>query len=139
MGLQVFITEMDVNDRKLPDSVPERDIRSGEDLSRLPDMMLAEPNVNTVLTWGITDRYNVAERAGACVACRTAYRSGRCPSTTDYSPTPAFFAERDAIDSRRTGAQPGGDPYAPFNTGAGQSAQPSTSEARRLSPQPTHP
>ena len=68
MGLQVFITEMDVNDRKLPESVPERDAGGGEDLSRLPDHDAGRAQREHALTWGITDRYYVAERAGARVA-----------------------------------------------------------------------
>jgi endo-1,4-beta-xylanase len=118
MGLQVFITEMDVNDRKLPESVPERDAAVAQTYRDYLTMMLAEPNVNTVLTWGITDRDTWLN--GLAHASRPDGKPERpLPFDYDYSPTPAFFAERDAIDSRRTGAQPGGDPYAPFKPGQG--------------------
>jgi endo-1,4-beta-xylanase len=113
MGLRVFITEMDVNDRKLPESVPERDAAVAKTYRDYLTMMLAEPNVNVALTWGITDRYTWLNNG------KSARPDGKparpLPFDYDYSPTPAFFAERDAIDSRRTGAQPGSDPYAPFN------------------------
>jgi len=113
MGLQVFITELDVNDRKLPDSVPERDAAIAKTYRDYLTMMLAEPNVNVALTWGITDRYTWLNSS----------KDGRpdgkperpLPFDYDYNPTPAFFAERDTIDSRRRMALPGRDPYAPFN------------------------
>ncbi len=113
MGLQVFITELDVNDRKLPESVPERDAAIAKTYRDYLTMMLVEPNVNVALTWGITDRYTWLNGP----------KNGRpdgkperpLPFDYDYMPTPVFFAERDAIDSRRPMALPGSNPYAPFN------------------------
>lgn len=113
MGLQVFITELDVNDRKLPESVPDRDTIVAKTYRDYLTMMLAEPNVNVALTWGITDRYPWLNNGKSARPDGKPARS--LPFDYDYSPTPAFFAERDAIDSRRTGAQPRSDPYAPFN------------------------
>ncbi len=115
MGLQVFITELDVNDRKLADSVADRDAAVAKTYRDYLTMMLAEPNVNVALTWGITDRYTWLNGP----------KNGRpdgkperpLPFDYDYSPTPAFFAERDAIDSRKRAGQPGSDPYAPFRPG----------------------
>jgi endo-1,4-beta-xylanase len=115
MGLQVFITEMDVNDRKFPESVPDRDVAVAKTWRDYLTMMLAEPNVNVALTWGITDRYTWLDGP------KTARADGKperpLPFDYDYNPTPAFFAERDAIDSRRRAAQPGSNPYAPFSPG----------------------
>jgi endo-1,4-beta-xylanase len=113
MNLQVFITEMDINDRKLPESVPERDAAVAKIYRDYLTMMLVEPNVNVALTWGITDRYTWLNNQ----------KNGRAdgkperplPFDYDYQPTPAFFAERDAIDTRRATTRPGADPYAPFN------------------------
>ena len=68
MGLQVFITEMDVNDRKLPESVPERDAGVARTYRDYLTMMLAEPNVNDAADVGHHGPLYVAERAGACVA-----------------------------------------------------------------------
>ena len=57
MGLQVFITELDVNENKLEGSDSERDAAIARIYNDYVTMMVAEPNVTAVLTWGITDRY----------------------------------------------------------------------------------
>jgi endo-1,4-beta-xylanase len=75
-------------------------------------MMLAEPNVNAALTWGITDRYTWLRGA------KNGRADGRperpLPFDYDYQPTPAFFAERDAIEGRRKAVLPAENPYAPI-------------------------
>lgn len=116
MGLQVFITEMDVNDRNLPEAVGPRDAAVAGVYRDYLTMMLAEPNVNVALTWGITDRYTWLQGAKHG---RTDGRPERpLPFDYDYQPTPAFFAMRDAIDSRRKRSLPAENPYAPFRPGA---------------------
>jgi endo-1,4-beta-xylanase len=99
MGLQVFVTELDVNDRKLNSPVEVRDFTVAAMYGNYLTTMLAEPNVNVALTWGITDRYTWLRSP----------RFGRAdgepnrplPFDADLNPTPAFFAERDAIDTRK--------------------------------------
>lgn len=114
MGLQVFITELDVNDRKLAESVPDRDAGVAATYRDYLTPMLAEPNVTALLTWGITDRYTWLN--GPSHASRADGKPERpLPFDYDYQATPAFFAERDAIDTRRAGRVPGADPYAPFS------------------------
>jgi endo-1,4-beta-xylanase len=98
MGLQVFVTEMDVNDHKLTGSVAERDAGVAKVYRDYTGMMLAEPNVTAVLTWGITDKYTWLD--GAKYA-RSDGQPQRClPFDADYRPALAFFALRDAMDSR---------------------------------------
>ena len=111
MGLQVFITEMDVNDKNLPEAVDQRDSAVAAVYRDYLTMMLAEPNVNVALTWGITDRYTWLQGKHG----RADGRPERpLPFDYDYQPTPAFFAERAAIGSRQRAALPSVDPYAPF-------------------------
>lgn len=115
MGLQVFITEMDVNDRRINGTVEERDAAVAKVYRDYLTMMLDEPNVNVVLTWGITDRYTWLDHLAH--ASRADGKPERpLPFDYDYSPTPAFFAERDAIDSRRI-VPPANNPYAPLRPG----------------------
>ncbi len=57
LNMQVFITELDVSDHKLAGSVAERDAAVGKLYGDYLDLVLAEPNVTAVLTWGITDKY----------------------------------------------------------------------------------
>jgi endo-1,4-beta-xylanase len=113
MSLQVFITEMDVNDRKLPEPVAARDAAVAKTYRDYLTPVLAEENVTTALTWGITDRYTWLNGPHAA---RTDGKPQRpLPFDYDYNPTPAFFAMRDAIDARPARPLPGADPYAPFN------------------------
>jgi endo-1,4-beta-xylanase len=116
MGLQVFITEMDVNDRNLPEAVAARDTAVAAVYRAYLGMMLAEPNVNVALTWGITDRYTWLQ--GAKHGRADARPERPLPFDYDYQPTPAFFAERAAIETRRKSALPAANPYAPFRPGA---------------------
>ncbi len=123
MNLQVFITELDVNDRKLPEPVAERDAGVAKTYRDFLMPVLAEPNVTVALTWGITDRYTWLN--GRLHATREDGKPERpLPFDYDYHPTPAFFAERDAIDGRLTGPLPGADRYAPFNPVQPQPPQP---------------
>ncbi|MFP5228386.1 MAG: endo-1,4-beta-xylanase [Acidobacteriota bacterium] len=114
MNLQVFVTEMDVNDRRLAEPVAERDAAVAKTYRDYLVPVLSEPNVTALLTWGITDRYTwLNSRAHAARTDGKPERS--LPFDYDYNPTPAFLAERGAIGARPAGPIPGGDPYAPFN------------------------
>jgi len=97
MGLQIFLTEMDVNDRSLPPDNAIRDQRVAEAYGRYLDLTLAEPAVRAVLTWGITDRYTWLNSEGA----RTDHLPERClPFDREYTPKRAFFALRNSFDRR---------------------------------------
>lgn len=97
LDLQVFITEMDVSDHKLAGSVPERDAAVAKIYGDYLNLVLAEPNVSAVLTWGITDKYSWLNHHHQ----RADGQQQRClPFDADYQPTPTFFAMRNAFDSR---------------------------------------
>ncbi|HEY6445064.1 MAG TPA: endo-1,4-beta-xylanase [Acidobacteriaceae bacterium] len=99
MGLQVFITELDVNDRKLTGSMAERDAAVAKMYRDYLTMMLAEKNVNVALTWGITDRYTWLR--GPRYGRSDGQPNRPLPFDADDQPTPAFYAERAAIDSHK--------------------------------------
>jgi endo-1,4-beta-xylanase len=99
MELQVFITELDVNDRKLTSSAELRDLAVAAIYGNYLAMMLAEPNVNVALTWGITDRFTWLR--GPKYGRADGGPNRPLPFDADYNPTPAFFAEREAIDTRK--------------------------------------
>jgi endo-1,4-beta-xylanase len=99
MNLQVFVTELDVADRKVPGTARERDAVVAKVYRDYLTMMLAEPNVKAVLTWGITDRYTWLN--GEKEDKRADGKQLRpLPFDENLQPTAAFYAERDAIDSR---------------------------------------
>jgi endo-1,4-beta-xylanase len=116
MNLQVFLTEMDVNDRTAPADVAPRDAAVAQVYHDYLTLLLPEPNVTALLTWGITDRYTWLSHLPH--ASRADGKPERpLPFDYDYNPTPAFFAERDAIDLRRI-VPAANNPYAPFRPGA---------------------
>src|SRR5579862_1597818 len=98
MGLQVFVTELDVNEKKLEGPETDRDAAVARVYKDYVTMMVAEQNVTAVLTWGITDRYTWLN---GTKAVRPDGKPQRClPFDADYQPAPAFFALRAALDSR---------------------------------------
>ncbi len=98
MGLQVFITELDVNSQKEQGTASEIDAEVARIYREYLTRMLAEPNVTAVLTWGITDRYTWLNSPR--YARSDGQRQRPLPFDANFAPTPAFFAERDALDSR---------------------------------------
>jgi endo-1,4-beta-xylanase len=98
MDMQVFITELDVSDHKLSGSAAERDAAVARLYGDYLNLVLAEPNVKAVLTWGITDKYTWLNHQHR----RSDGQQQRClPFDAEYQPTLVFFAMRDALDARR--------------------------------------
>ena len=95
MGLEIFVTEMDVNDRKLmaESSVIDREVarQYGDYLG----LVLKEPSVKAVLIWGITDRNTWLNSEDA----REDHLPERClPFDRELKPVDAFYAMRQAFD-----------------------------------------
>ena len=57
LGLKIMITEMDVTDQKLPKDIDTRDRIVAGIYEDYLAVVLDEPAVNAVLTWGLSDRY----------------------------------------------------------------------------------
>jgi endo-1,4-beta-xylanase len=98
LGLMVFLTELDVSEEDLKGSEAERDGAIARVYKDYLSMMLAEPNVTAVVTWGITDRYTPLDKEKYERADHQPQRP--LPFDADYRPKPAFFAIRDALDQR---------------------------------------
>ncbi|HEX4575974.1 MAG TPA: endo-1,4-beta-xylanase [Edaphobacter sp.] len=101
LGLQVFVTEMDVNDDAVEtDDVAERDkIVAGVYRDYLTKV-LEGPEVKAVLTWGATDKNSwLNTRNIRKVHPERLQRP--LPFDADYAPTPAFFAMRECFDNAK--------------------------------------
>jgi len=98
LDLQVFLTEMDVNDRDLAlNPTAARDEAVAATYRQYLDLVLREPAVRVILTWGITDRFTWLNGEDA----RADHQPERClPFDRDYAATPAFFAMRNSFDRR---------------------------------------
>lgn len=57
MGLEIVISELDVIDNQLPQNIPARDRIIAESYYQYLSVVLDEPAVKTVISWGITDRH----------------------------------------------------------------------------------
>lgn len=102
LGLQVFVTEMDVNDRAVPVDTKSRDVAVAAAYKQYLDMVLADPAVRAVLTWGITDRYTWLNGEDS----RADGQPERpLPFDSVYHATPAFSSIRDTFDARVAGGQ----------------------------------
>ena len=100
LGLQVFVTEMDVNDRALPADVQVRDREVAAAYKQYLEVVLGSPAVRAVVTWGITDRYTWLNGEDSR-ADREPERT--LPFDSNYAAKAAFFSMRAALDSRGAG------------------------------------
>jgi endo-1,4-beta-xylanase len=58
LGLDIYITELDVNDIDLPRRISRRDARVADAAEQYLDTVLAHPAVKMVVTWGLSDKYS---------------------------------------------------------------------------------
>ena len=101
MGLEVYLTEMDVNEDDLPfDDVVRRDQAVAATYRKFLDVALASPAVKLVLTWGVSDRRTWLNDGPTHHRKQPNRPQRSLPFDVQYRPTPAFFAIRDAIDHR---------------------------------------
>jgi endo-1,4-beta-xylanase len=101
LGLQVFVTEMDVNDDALEtNNVGERDMTVAATYREYLTKVLEGPEVKAVLTWGATDK-NSWLNSGKIRKVHPDRLQRPLPFDADYAPTPAFFAMRECFDNAR--------------------------------------
>jgi endo-1,4-beta-xylanase len=102
LRLQVFITELDVNDDAVSAAdVAERDKVVAEVYRSYLRTALDGPEVKAVLTWGASDK-NTWLNHGTKFRKQHPERLQRpLPFDPDYAPAPAFFAMRDSFDKAK--------------------------------------
>ncbi|WP_216900777.1 endo-1,4-beta-xylanase [Synechococcus sp. CCY 9618] len=57
LDLDIFVTELDVNDRELPAAIPERDARVAGVYAGFLAAVLPEPRLKLITGWGLSDRF----------------------------------------------------------------------------------
>jgi endo-1,4-beta-xylanase len=132
LGLEVYVTEMDVNTHSLPGGPEAQDAAVAQVYRNYLGMVLAEPNVPVALTWGITSAHTWLNGSQEPWAKRPdGARQRPLPFDDELKPTPAFLAIRAAIDAARISATqpaaPGaapGDLYKPFAVPGSPTTQP---------------
>jgi endo-1,4-beta-xylanase len=101
MGLEVYLTEMDVNeDDLLYDDVAQRDLVIARTYRDFLDVALANPAVKAMLTWGVSDRRSWLNDGPTHHRKQPNRPQRALPFDRDYRPKKAFFAIRDSFDVR---------------------------------------
>jgi endo-1,4-beta-xylanase len=102
LGLQVFLTELDVNDDAVATAdMAERDKIVADVYRSYLGTALDGPEVKAVLTWGASDK-NTWLNNGIKFRKQHPERLQRpLPFDPDYAPAPAFFAMRDRFDEAK--------------------------------------
>jgi endo-1,4-beta-xylanase len=104
LGLDVYLTELDVNDDALPgasDSAADtaaRDKSVAEVYRDYLSVALENTAVKSVLTWGVTDKSTWLNGIKSHREKLPNRPQRPLPFDPDYQPAPAFFAMRDAFD-----------------------------------------
>lgn len=133
MGLEVYVTEMDVNTHSLEGGPMVQDVAVAGVYRNYLGQILAEANVPVALTWGITSAHSWLNATRQPWARRPdGARQRPLPFDDSLQPTPAFLAIRDAIDSSRPLAPiPAQEPavdanelYKPFTVQGSPTSQP---------------
>lgn len=101
MGLEVYLTEMDVNEDDLTfNDVAQRDRIIAETYSEFLRATLASPAVKLMLTWGVSDRRTWLNDGPTHHRKQPDRPQRALPFDAAYRPKPAFFAIRDSFDGR---------------------------------------
>ena len=101
MGLQIYITELDVNEDDLPyDDVAQRDHAIAETYQQYLSAVLPEKAVKAVLTWGVSDNHTWLNDGPTHKRKQPNRPQRSLPFDHDYRPKEAFFAIRDCFDGR---------------------------------------
>ena len=103
LGLQVFITEMDVKDDAVAsDDIAQRDQAVADVYRRYLDTVLRGPEVKAVLTWGVTDKNTWLNNGTRFRPLHPTRPERPLPFDADLKPVPAFFAMRESFDDAKS-------------------------------------
>jgi endo-1,4-beta-xylanase len=97
LDLQVFVTELDVDDSAMPGNIPERDRQIAELYRGYLENILLHDSVKAVLTWCLSDRDSWLQ---GFRPRKDGLPQRPLPFDAELNPKPAFFAIRDALASR---------------------------------------
>src|SRR5580704_7244543 len=97
LNLQVFVTELDVDDSFMPADIPERDRQVAELYRSFIENILYHNSVKAVLTWCLSDRDSWLQNFRPR---KDGLPQRPLPFDAQLNPKPAFFALRDGIVSK---------------------------------------
>jgi endo-1,4-beta-xylanase len=101
MGLEVYLTELDVNEDDITtDDQAQRDKIIAQTYTDYLRVTLANPAVKLVLTWDLSDRFTWLNDGPTHHKKQPNRPQRALPFDSDYRPKDAFFALRDSFDKR---------------------------------------
>lgn len=99
LGLEVYITEMDVVSARIDGGKAGRDQATAKVYGDYASLMLADPSVKMLLTWGLSSGHSwVNEPDQRMKRFPDIWSEGPLPFDDDDRPTEAFWALRGAFD-----------------------------------------
>ena len=102
MGLEVYLTEMDVNEDDISSDDPvKRDTIIAQTYTDYLRVALANPAVKLVLTWDLSDRFTWLDNGPTHHRKQPNRPQRSLPFDRDFRPKDAFFAIRNSFDHRR--------------------------------------
>ena len=118
LGLDVYLTELDVNTHTLEGGAEVQDAAVAESYRQFLGLLLNEPNVKQVLTWGITSAYTWLNETDLAWAHRPdGMRQRPLPFDDQLQPTAAFEALRTSFDAAHAGVRAAQMPRESVKTG----------------------
>jgi endo-1,4-beta-xylanase len=109
LGLEVYITEMDVVSAGVGGGQAGRDRATAKVYGDYASLMLADPNVTMLLTWGLSSGHTwVNEPDQRMQRFPDIWSEGPLPFDDDNAPTKAYWALRGALDEARPREPAGG-------------------------------
>jgi endo-1,4-beta-xylanase len=102
MGMEIYLTEMDVNEDDIQsDDQAQRDAAIAQTYRDYLRVALANPAVKLALTWDISDRFTWLNEGQTHHRRRPNRPQRALPFDSEYRPKEAFFAIRDSFDQRQ--------------------------------------
>jgi endo-1,4-beta-xylanase len=97
LNLQVFVTELDVDDQFMPADIPERDRQVADIYRSFLENILRHNSVKAVLTWCLSDRDSWLQ---SFRPRKDGLPQRPLPFDAQLNPKPAFFALRDSLAAK---------------------------------------
>lgn len=97
LNLQVYVTELDVDDQFMPADISERDRQVAEIYRSFLDTVLRHNSVKAVLSWCLSDRDSWLQNFRPR---KDSLPQRPLPFDAQLNPKPAFFALRDALSPK---------------------------------------
>lgn len=99
-GLEIYLTELDIDDEAFPEAVAERDRRVADRYANFLRAALTSPAVKMVVTWQLADRYTFLRNPDALRTRKARFAARPLPFDDDLAPKPAAAAIAAAFAAR---------------------------------------